>query len=652
MSCSNLPKQYASFEDYPVYTGDDLEVVYNPKQTAFRLWSPAATEVKLNLYEQGIGGEPYQVKAMKYDKDGTWVAVIQGDLNGKFYTFQVFQHDKWWDETPGIWAKAVGVNGKRGAIIDMVETNPEGWEDLQRPEMKHFTDAIIYELHVRDFSVGPASGMQNKGKFLAFTEKGSTNDEGKKTGIDHILDLGVTHVQLLPIYDFHTIDETKLEENNYNWGYDPKNYNAPEGSYSTDPFNPATRIIELKKAIQALKTNGIRVIMDVVYNHTYLGIESNLNLTSPGYFYRFKPDGSWSNASGCGNETASERAMVRHYIIESCKYWVNEYKVDGFRFDLMGIHDIETMNLLRAELDKIDPSITIHGEGWSAEWDFPLPFDQRAIKQHAHKLNNIAVFSDDIRDGIRGTWDNNKIPGFMAGVHGYEETIKFGVVGATAHSQINYDSVRYAKAPYANNPTQVINYVSCHDDLSLHDKIIYAAPHDATEKEKMRFNKLAQAIVFTSQGVPFIYAGEELLRDKQRIHNTYQSPDSINQIDWSFRTKHKDVYDYYRNLIQLRKQHPAFRMPTQELVQKHLKFLPVYEPALIAYMIDDYANGDDWRRILVIYNGNRRNITMEIPLENWIVVANGEEINLNGIFKHNKPQIIVPASSAMIMYAN
>jgi pullulanase len=652
MSCNNLPKQYASYDDYPVYEGDDLEVIYTPKKTKFRVWSPAAANVKLNLYNEGLGGETIEVKELTCDVDGTWVATIDGDLKGKFYTFQIFQQDRWWDETPGIWAKAVGVNGNRGAIIDMSETNPEGWDDVKRPEMVHFTDAVLYELHVRDFSVGPESGMQHKGKFLAFTETGTTNAAGKKTGIDHLKELGVTHVQLLPIYDYASVDETKLDENQYNWGYDPKNYNVPEGGYSTDPFNPASRIKELKEAVKSLKNNGIRVIMDVVYNHTFWGVESHLNLTAPGYFYRFKEDGSWSNASGCGNETASERAMMRRYIIESCKYWVNEYKIDGFRFDLMGIHDIETMNLLRAELDKIDPTITIHGEGWTAEWDFPLPFEKRAIKQHANQLNNIAVFSDDIRDAIRGTWDNNKVPGFMAGVHGYEESIKFGVVAATQHNQVNYDSVKYAKSPYANNPTQVINYVSCHDDLSLHDKIIYSAPEGITPTEKRRINKLAQAIVFTSQGVPFIYAGEELKRDKQRVHNTYQSPDSINQIDWSFKTINYDIFEYYRNLITLRQQHPAFRMPTQEMVQKHVRFIPVYEPALVAYTIDGNANGDSWRRILVIYNGNRHNVSMEIPVENWVVVANGEDINLNGIFKHNKQYITVPASSAMIMYAD
>ena len=652
MSCVNLPKEYASYDDYPVYEGNDLEVVYSPLHTKFRLWSPAAKEAKLNLYHEGLGGEPFDVVKLKYDIDGTWVATVDGDLKGKFYTFQIFQQDRWWDETPGIWAKAVGVNGNRGAIIDMSETNPSGWEDVKRPAMKNFTDAVLYELHVRDFSTSEQSGMQYKGKFLAFTEMGTVNAEGKKTGVEHLKELGITHVQLLPIYDYASVEETKLDENQYNWGYDPKNYNVPEGGYSTDPYNPTARIIELKKAIQSLKNNGIRVIMDVVYNHTFWGVQSHLNLTAPGYFYRFKEDGSWSNASGCGNETASERAMVRKYIIESCKYWVNEYKVDGFRFDLMGIHDIETLNLLRAELDKIDPSITIHGEGWTAEWDFPLPFEKRAIKQHAKQLNNIAVFSDDIRDGIRGTWDNNKVPGFMAGVHGYEESIKFGVVGATQHNQLNYDSVKYAKAPYANHPTQVINYVSCHDDLCLHDKIIYSAPEGASDKEKHRFNKLAQTIVFTAQGVPFMYAGEELKRDKQRVHNTYQSPDSINQIDWTFKTTNYDIFEYYRNLISLRKQHPAFRMPTQEMVQKHLRFINVKEPALVAYTIDDYANGDSWRRILVIYNGNRYAINMAIPVENWVVVANGEEINLNGIFKHNKQEITVPASSALIMYAD
>lgn len=649
MACSNLPKEYASFEDYPVYKGNDLEAVYAPEKTSFRFWSPAAKAVRLNIYEEGIGGQPIEVHELKYDKDGTWIASIKKDLKGRFYTFQIFMNGKWYSETPGIWAKAVGVNGNRGAIIDMKETNPTGWENDKRPALKSFTDAVVYEVHMRDFSVSPNSGIKNRGKFLAFTEIGTVNAYGQKTGVDHLKELGITHVQILPSYDYASIDETKLNENNYNWGYDPENYNVPEGGYATDPYNPISRIKEFKQMVQSLHNNGIRVIMDVVYNHTSAGADSHLNLSAPGYFYRFNADGSWSNASGCGNETASEREMVRRFIAESVKYWVNEYHVDGFRFDLMGIHDIQTMNFIRAELNKIDSTITIHGEGWSAG-DSPLPYEKRAVKQHTKELNGIAVFSDDLRDALKGSWANAKEPAFVAGMTGYDESVKFGVVAATQHDQIHYGLVNYSKEAYANNPSQIINYVSCHDDLCLVDKIAFSAPIGATEKELRNFDKLAQTVVITSQGVPFIYAGEEVLRNKQGVHNSYQSPDNINQIDWNFKKSNQDIFDYYKGLIQLRKEHPAFRMPTTEMVQKNLRFISVDQPCVVAYTLDNNANGDSWNRILVVYNGNRRTITLNIPQANWIVVCNGDEVNLKGIFKQNKTELRVPASSAMILY--
>jgi pullulanase len=646
--CSSTP-HYATFEDYPVYEGSDLELTYTPQASKFRVWAPTASEVKLLLYDNGNDGGAYKMHDMKRSEKGTWTLNLEENLKGKFYTFQVKIKEKWLDETPGMWVKATGVNGKRAAIIDFTETNPVGWENDTRPPLKNFTDISLYEVHMRDFSVSPNSGMKNKGKFLAFTEHGTKNSTGESTGIDHLKELGITHVHLLPVFDFASIDETKLNENKYNWGYDPVNYNVPEGSYSTNPYNPVTRIREFKQMVQSLHQSGIRVIMDVVYNHTAAGKTSHLNLLAPGYFYRMNADSTWSNASGCGNETASERAMMRKFMIESVVYWVTEYHVDGFRFDLMGIHDIQTMNEIRAALDKIDPSIFMYGEGWTAA-NSPLAEDKRAVKKNAKELENIAVFSDDIRDAIRGSWMHSQIPGFVSGIDSLEESVKFGIVGATQHDSIDYSRLIYSKEPYVNNPTQIINYVSCHDDMCLVDKLRDSRPLGATDEELVRFDKLAQTIVFTSQGVPFIYAGEELYRNKKGIHNTYQSPDSVNRIDWNLKSSQQDIFNYYKGLIALRKAHSAFRLPTQEMVQQHLKFIQTNTPNVVAYMLTNHVNDEMWKDILVIFNGNRKPVSVEIPAGEWTVVCHDGQINLSGISFVSKTSFVVAPSSASIMY--
>jgi pullulanase len=389
LACNNVPK-YADYSEYPVYDGTDLELVYSSHASTFRVWSPTATQVKLLLYDDGVERSAYEIHNMKRSEKGTWTLKLNGNLKGKFYTFQVKIGETWLEETPGMWVRATGVNGKRAAIIDFSETNPDGWELDKRPPLKNFTDIVLYEVHVRDFSVSPTSGLKNKGKFLAFTEQGTKNASGNSTGINHLKELGVTHVHLLPSFDYASIDETKPDENKYNWGYDPLNFNVPEGSYSTDPYNPVTRIREFKQMVQSFHNAGIRVIMDVVYNHTFTGEKSHLNQLVPGYFYRMNADSTWSNASGCGNETASERAMMRKFMIESVVYWATEYHVDGFRFDLMGIHDIETMNLIRDALDRVDPSIFIYGEGWTAGAS-PLAEEKRAVKKYAKQLKDIAV---------------------------------------------------------------------------------------------------------------------------------------------------------------------------------------------------------------------------------------------------------------------
>ena len=650
IGCSSNYKKYKSFDEYPVYNGNDLELTYSATGSKFRVWAPTADEVKLLLFDNGIEGAAYMMKNMHRSKNGTWVVAVSGDLKGKFYTFQIKTGEKWLNETPGMWVKAVGVNGKRAAIIDFNETNPEGWEKDKRPELKNVADIALYELHVRDFSMSPNSGMKNKGKFLAFTEQGTKNTAGQATGIDHLKELGITHVHLLPSYDYASVDETKLNENKYNWGYDPLNYNVPEGSYSSDPTNPVARIKEFKQMVQSLHRANIRVVMDVVYNHTFVGEESHLNLLAPGYFYRFNKDSTWSNASGCGNETASERPMMRKFMIESVVYWAKEYHVDGFRFDLMGIHDIETMNAIRAALDKVDPTIVIYGEGWTASGS-PLPEEKRAVKKNAKQLKGIAVFSDDIRDALKGSWMHSEIPGFVSGTDSLEESVKFGIVGGVQHSQIDYTKPIYSKEPYVNSPLQSVNYVSCHDDMCLVDKLRQSRPKGATEDEIIKFNKLAQTVVYASQGLPFIYAGEEIYRDKKGVHNTYQSPDSINQINWDNKTKYIDIFNYYQGLIALRKAHPAFRMTTQDMVQKNLKFLDMKTPNVVAYTLDNNANKDSWKQILVIFNGNRKPVVLQIPEGTWNVVCYNGAINPAGVLMQVKGQKLnVPASSAAIMY--
>jgi len=650
VGCGTNYKKYKSYDEYPVYNGEDLELTYSPSGSKFRVWSPAADEVKLLLFDNGLEGAAYMMKDMHRSKNGTWTVAVSDDLKGKFYTFQIKIGEKWMNETPGMWVKAVGINGKRGAIIDFKETNPEGWENDKRPELKSFADITLYEVHMRDFSVSPTSGMKYKGKFLAFTEHGTKNTAGQATGIDHLKELGITHVHLLPSFDYASVDETKLNENKYNWGYDPMNFNVPEGSYSTDPANPVARIKEFKQMVQSLHKSGIRVVMDVVYNHTFAGEESHLNQLVPGYFYRFNKDSTWSNASGCNNETASERPMMRKFIVESVVYWAKEYHVDGFRFDLMGIHDIETMNAVRAALDKVDPTIVIYGEGWTASGS-PLPEEKRALKKNAKQLKGIAVFSDDIRDALKGSWMHSEIPGFVSGTDSLEESVKFGIVGGVQHSQIDYTKPIYSKAPYVNGPLQSVNYVSCHDDMCLVDKLRSSRPKGASEDEIVKFDKLAQTIVYTSQGLPFIYAGEEVYRDKKGVHNTFQSPDSINQINWDNKTKYIDIFNYYQGLIALRKAHPAFRMTSQDMVQKNLKFVDMKTKNVVAYTLGNNANNDSWKQILVIFNGNRRPVGVQIPEGTWNVVCYNGVINPSGVLMQVKsPNLNIPASSAAIMY--
>lgn len=637
-----------TYDKYPSYYGDDLELVYTPEESVFTLWAPTADRVRLNLYSSGEGGDPEEQLEMDIADDGAWRIHVNRDLKGSFYTFQIEKGGNWLDETPGIWAKAIGVNGNRAAVIDWNETNPEGWDSDHSPELKMYSDIILYELHHRDFSIAPDSGIEHKGKFLALTETGTKTPEGETSGLDHLKELGVTHIHILPSFDFATVDETRLEENKYNWGYDPKNYNVPDGSYSTNPADPVVRIREFKEMVKSLHANGLRIVLDVVYNHTASTDHSNFNLTVPGYFYRQNPDGSYSNASGCGNETASEREMVRHYIIESVKFWAKEYHIDGFRFDLMGVHDIETMNEIRKAVDKVDPTVCLYGEGWAAETP-QYPADSLAMKSNISQMAGIAVFSDELRDGLCGPiWEKDR-GAFLAGVPGGETSVKFGIVGAITHPQVHCDSVNYSKKPWAEQPTQMISYVSCHDGLCLVDRLKASMPA-ITPEQLARLDKLAQTVVFTSQGIPFIYAGEEVMRDKQGIDNSYKSPDAVNAIDWRRKTTNADVFTYYKRLIDLRKSHPAFRMGDAEMVRKHLEFLPVEGQNLIAFRLKDHANGDRWGDIIVAFNSRTTPARLEVPVGKYTVVCKDGVIDTRGLGIQTGTEVIVPGQSALIMY--
>lgn len=617
------------FSTYPFYGGDDLGVFWSPEKTSVKIWAPTAKMVELRLYKDGEFGDFFHKTNLQPAGDGTWATILKGDYEGRFYTFKINDGESL-NEVPDIYARCVGINGKRGQIFKPEKTNPEGWENDKRPVYEHFTDAVIYENHVRDFSIAENSGIQNKGKYLGFTEPDTKTENGISTGLQHLIELGITHVHLLPVNDFFNVDEENPIEK-YNWGYDPYHFNALEGSYSNNPHDGTVRIREFKSLVKALHDNGIGVILDVVYNHTFFAKESVFNQTVPGYFYRQKPDGTFSNASGCGNEIASERAMVRKYIVDSVNYWVSEFHVDGFRFDLMGILDIETMRTIRAELDKFSPKIFIYGEGWAADFS-PMPAKQRALKSNLAQLPGIAAFNDDFRDALKGTQDSKKSKGFISGLALREEAVKFGIVAAGYHPQIVYDYVESSRKAWTLEPDQCINYVSCHDNLTLWDKLKLSLPK-ASDERMRKMVKLAGALILTSQGVPFLKVGVEFCRTKGGNENSYKSPDSVNQIDWDRKETYFDVFEYYKKLIQLRKNHPAFRMPTADLIRKNLKFCTQYKLGTVSYCIDGANAGDSWKSIVLIFNGNKEVVSIPLPEGNYEFMAEGDEINEEGLGK-------------------
>jgi pullulanase len=610
------------------------EADYTPEQTTFRLFAPDnAKTVKLRIYKAGHKGRPERTVTMERTAADTWTATVTGNLMGRFYTFDTGR-----GECAGIFAKAVGVNGQRAAIIDMDKTDPAGWNDDRRPVVKSPADLVIYEMHHRDYSIDASSGIANGGKFLALTDP---------KAIAHLKELGVNAVHILPSFDYASVDETRLSTPQYNWGYDPVNYNVPDGSYSTDPYKPETRIREFKQMVQALHKAGIRVILDVVYNHTFNIDGSNFQRTYPDYFYRKTADGKYSDGSGCGNETASERDMMRRFMVESVLYWIDEYHIDGFRFDLMGCHDIETMNAIRKAVDEVDPTIFIYGEGWSAG-SCALPTEQLGLKANMKAMPGIAAFSDELRDALRGPFSDDTKGAFLAGKPGEEESIKFGIAGAIEHPQVDMSKVNYSTEAWASQPTQMISYVSCHDDMCLTDRLRASIPGITTD-ELIRLDMLAQTAVLTSQGVPFILSGEEMLRDKKGVHNSYNSPDSINRLDWNNMERYPQVMDYYKNLTRLRRNHPAFRLGSADLVRRHLEFLPT-QPGLVAFRLKDYAGRDDWRNIIVILNAAKQQRKVTIPQGNYTIVCHEGKIDENGLSTFSGSEATVSAQSALILH--
>ena len=639
------------FDEELAYDGDDLGAVYTKEKTTFRVWAPTATEVSLNLYEQGDGDNLMETIPMTADVKGTWVCEKTGDLNGVYYTYSVKVGNKV-NEVVDLYARSAGVNGNRGEILDLEATNPDGFDADVRPAFSNATDAVIYELHIRDLSSDASSGIQNVGKFLGLTERGTKNSEGLSTGLDHILDLGVTHVQILPSYDYATVDETKLDTAQFNWGYDPKNYNVPEGSYSTDPYHGEVRVNEMKQMIQTLHENGIRVNMDVVYNHTYNLADSWFQKTVPDYYYRKNGD-NYSNGSGCGNETASERAMMRKYIVDSVVYWATEYHVDGFRFDLMGVHDLDTMRAVREALDQVDPSIMVYGEGWTGG-ESALPAGQQATKNHIYQLDRVGAFSDDIRDGIKGNVFDSLDKGFVSGKDGMEESIKFGVVAATPHPQVMISKNDKKSTNWSGQPGQSINYISCHDNLTFWDKLAISNADDS-EADRVKMNKLGSAIILTSQGVPFMQAGEEMLRSKPNEksesgfdENSYCSPDATNSIKWDNKGNVIDTYEYYKGLIAFRKAHSALRMTTATDIQNTLTFMSGLDANVVAYTIKGEAQGETAQNIAVIYNGNPDAVTVNLPAGTWDICVNGEKAGCESLGTA-EGSVTVEGISAMVL---
>ncbi len=615
------------------YNGDDLGITYTPQQTRFRVWSPVAAWVKLLIYADEKTPQVEYEKDFTKDINGTWVAEVKGNLLGKYFVYKVAVNGKV-NKVVDPYTRGLSTNSHRGLIVDLAETDPPGWEVDKRVKLKKPQDAIIYELHVRDFSVSPFSGLKNKGKYLAFTEKGTRSPDGFNTGLDHLNELGITHIQLQPVFDYASVDETKFDD--YNWGYDPYYYNVPEGSYANDPSSD-TRIREFKEMVKAIHDNGLGVIMDVVYNHTY-GLDSPFNLIFPRYYYRFDEFGNYSNGSGCGNEVASEKPMVRKFIVDSVKFWAEEYHIDGFRFDLMALHDKITMSEVERTLHSIDPSILVYGEPWMGGLS-PLESSQQFFKG-VQRGKKIAVFNDHFRNAIKG--DNDGMgKGFVSGAYHHELAVRKGVVGGIEYNNEIND--------FTAQPEETINYVSSHDNLTLWDKLNKSNGHE-DEETRIRMDHLAQAIIFTSQGIAFMLGGEELLRTKLGNHNSYNAGDEVNQIKWERKTRYFTSFKYYQGLIKLRREHPAFRMKDACQIRECLDFLPVIENT-VGFLLKGGSTGDDWENIVVFYNARREKCSFELPFSGrWKIVVDESCSGTDVLGTVNGGEVEVAPISAMVLY--
>jgi pullulanase len=629
------------------YRGSDLGATYTPRATVFRVWAPTARHVEVLLFQTGHQHEKPRIIPMQSDVKGTWVVQVAGDLGLHYYRYGLHHAGHAQPvEAVDPYAVAVGANGNRAMITSLRDTDPKGWAADTKPPFVQPTDAIIYEVHVRDFTIHASSGSSQPGAYLGLAARGARGTGNTKTGVDHLRELGVTHVHLLPIADFASIDETG-KSGQYNWGYDPKNYNVPEGSYATDPYDGRVRVREFKQMVQGLHKAGLRVVLDVVYNHTYHANDSHLNHLVPGYYYRQNPEGGFSNGSGCGNETASDRSMVRKMMIDSLVHWVREYHVDGFRFDLMGLHDLETMAQIRKEMDKIDPSILLYGEGWTGG-DSPLPFEKRAMKTNVSVLPRIAAFNDTIRDAIKGHVAQHLEPGFIQGGIGLEERLKTGIVASVKHPQIPFAGKDRWSGPWAKEPHHCVTYDSCHDNHTLWDKILLTTPK-RSEADRIRMNKLAAAIVLTSQGIAFLHAGEEMLRTKKGHENSYNLPDAVNAIDWRRKVRYAEVFKYYQGLVALRKAHPALRMSSAAAIRKNLAFLPMPSPGMVGYCVCGEEVGDTSEWLVVLFNATAKSQRIDLPESGWVVLVNGEKAGVKALARIKGGHAVIAPRSAMVL---
>lgn len=589
-------------------TEEKLGYIYTPEMTFFRLWAPAAVKIDLLLFTNLYGAEAERMP-MREAAPGLFEMEVARDLDNVAYQFHLTYPDGKEVQTNDPYAVAATSNGERSVVVDLRSTDPEGWGE-RMPAFSAPTDAVIYEANVRDFTMAKSSGAKNRGKFLGVVETGTRSPNGLPTGLDYLKELGITHLQLMPMFDFQTIDEEN-QTAQYNWGYDPQNYNVPEGSYATDPHDPKTRIREMKLMIKGLHDAGIRVIMDVVYNHVYKPELHPFEKVAPGYYFRRYADGSLSDGTGVGNDTASERAMMRQYMLDSVKYWAEEYQIDGFRFDLMGIHDIETMNAIRTMLDEIDPSMLMLGEGWNLNTD--LPEEKRATTINARRMPRIAHFNDAMRTAIKGSDMNGGFdPGFISGKPFMEQWIAINQQGGLYYPQ---DIAGYEQ------PDQMVQYVEAHDNHTLFDKLAINMPHD-DERTRTRRHLLATSLALLSQGIPFIHAGQEFLRTKAGQDNSYNLPDAINQMDWERRDEKTKEVAFVKALIQLRQCEPLFRLRDTAAIAKHMEVLQA-DYYQIVWQLENETD-----LYYVFFNGNGDPRYFHIQEDNFEVLVHNCQVNL------------------------